>query len=56
MDPSQCGQYVEEPVAVDGNVITSRGVGTAIPFALALIEVLEGREKADQIADSIVYR
>ena len=56
VDPSQCGQYVEEPVAVDGNVITSRGVGTAIPFALALIEVLEGREKADQIADSIVYR
>ena len=56
VDPSQCGQYVEEPVAVDGNVITSRGVGTAIPFVLALIEVLEGREKADQIADSIVYR
>lgn len=55
VDPSQCGEYVEEPVAVDGNVITSRGVGTAIPFALALIEVLEGKEKADQIAASIVY-
>ena len=56
VDASQCGSYVEEPVAVDGNVITSRGVGTAIPFALALIGLLEGREEADKIAASIVYR
>ncbi|MFQ9358880.1 MAG: DJ-1/PfpI family protein, partial [Anaerobutyricum hallii] len=46
---------VEEPVAVDGNVVTSRGVGTAIAFALKLIEVLISKEKSDEIAASIVY-
>lgn len=56
VDPSLCGEYVEDAVAVDGNIITSRGVGTAIPFALALIGVLEGQEEADKIAASIVYR
>ena len=56
VDSSQCGSYVEEPVAVDGHVVTSRGVGTAIAFALQLIEELKGKEKADQIASSILYR
>jgi 4-methyl-5(b-hydroxyethyl)-thiazole monophosphate biosynthesis len=40
---------------VDGHVVTSRGVGTAIPFALELISLLCGREKADQIGKAIVY-
>jgi 4-methyl-5(b-hydroxyethyl)-thiazole monophosphate biosynthesis len=31
-----------EAVVVDGGVITSRGPGTALDFALALVEVLEG--------------
>ena len=32
----------EDPVVVDGNVTTSRGLGTAVPFALSLIEQLMG--------------
>ncbi len=44
-----------EPVVVDGSITTSRGVGTAIPFALSLIAQLYGQEKADVIAKSIVY-
>ena len=44
-----------DSVVVDGNVVTSRGVGTAIPFALKLIELLCGKEKADQIGKGIVY-
>lgn len=43
------------PVTVDGNLITSWGVGTAIDFALELIQILEGRAKAEEIAESIVY-
>ena len=42
-------------VTVDGNIITSRGVGTAIDFALKLIEVPCGKAKAEEIAESIVY-
>lgn len=49
------GEYTEDEVAVDGNVVTSRGVGTAIAFALKLIEVLISKEKADEVASSIVY-
>lgn len=50
-----CASYVEDAVAIDGNVVTSRGVGTAIPFALALIEILKDKETADRIASSIIY-
>lgn len=46
----------EEDVVLDGNVITSRGLGTAISFALAIIEYLCGKEKAETISSSIVYR
>ena len=46
----------EEPVVTDGHFVTSRGVGTAIPFALKLIEILGTKEAAKDVADSIVYR
>ena len=52
----ECGVYLEEEVVTDDHIITSRGVGTAIPFALKLVEILKGTEKADQIARSIIYR
>ncbi len=51
-----CGKYLEEEVVMDGNLITSRGVGTAIPFALKLIELLKDKDTADRIASSIIYR
>ena len=43
-------------VTVDGNLITSRGVGTAIDFALELITALVGKEMASKIASDIVYQ
>jgi len=45
----------EEKVVKDGRIITSRGVGTAIPFALKIIETLMSAEKAREIAESVVY-
>lgn len=46
---------VREPVSVDGHIITSRGMGTAIPFVLTLISILCGQEKADEVSESIIY-
>lgn len=41
-------------VVVDGNVITSRGPGTAMDFALTLIEVLGGKAKRDEVEAGLV--
>jgi 4-methyl-5(b-hydroxyethyl)-thiazole monophosphate biosynthesis len=43
-----------EAVVTDGKVITSRGPGTAMDFALSLIEVLEGKEKRDEVERGLV--
>ncbi|MDR9437316.1 MAG: DJ-1/PfpI family protein [Thiohalophilus sp.] len=42
-------QYEQTPVVVDGKVITSRGPGTAMDFALILIEHLQGKAKRDEV-------
>ena len=42
-------------VAVSGNIITSRGLGTAIDFSAALIGQLQSAEKAEEIKKSIIY-
>lgn len=44
------------PVKTDGNVITSRGLGTAIAFAGAIIEKLAGKEAADSVLTGIIYQ
>lgn len=44
----------EERVVADGTVITSRGPGTAIEFALALVKALFGAEKAAEVAGPMV--
>ena len=38
------------PFVRDGDFITSRGPGTSLQFALALVDALYGREKADELA------
>ena len=40
----------EARVVVDGNVVTSRGPGTAFEFSLCLVEKLFGKEKAEEVA------
>jgi 4-methyl-5(b-hydroxyethyl)-thiazole monophosphate biosynthesis len=42
------------PVVVDGRIITSRGPGTAMDFALQLIECLEGKDKRDEVETALV--
>ena len=43
-------------MVVDGNVTTSRGMGTAIEFALAIVEYLLDAKTADDLAKAIIYR
>ena len=40
---------------IDGNVITSRGMGTAIDFSLALIQELKDKETADKLVAAVQY-
>lgn len=39
----------QQAVVQDGKVITSRGPGTAMDFALTLVEILAGKEKRDAV-------
>lgn len=50
-DASEC----ENRVLVDGNVITSRSTGTAMEFAVAVVEKLLGREAAREVAEGLLF-
>lgn len=54
-DQIQGGTYVEERVVEDGNLITSQGPGTAMAFALKLVELLTDAETAKQVADAMLF-
>ena len=47
--------YLTESVVKDGNLITSRGPGTAFAFGLALACELAGRETAETLAQQMLY-
>lgn len=46
----------EEAVNIDGNIITSRGLGTAIEFSLAIVEYLVDKDASKNLAESIVWK
>lgn len=48
-------QPVDEKVVISGNIITSKGPGTAMDFALAIIEYAKGAQKAGEIAAELLY-
>ncbi|MDA3873547.1 MAG: DJ-1/PfpI family protein [Kiritimatiellae bacterium] len=54
-DQIQGGTYVEEQVVEDGNLITSQGPGTAMAFALKLVELLTDTETRRQVADAMLF-
>jgi 4-methyl-5(b-hydroxyethyl)-thiazole monophosphate biosynthesis len=50
----ELGGGLEERVVVDGNIVTSRGAGTAMDFALALVTLLLGGQAAADVAAEIM--
>ncbi|GAB2254349.1 hypothetical protein Droror1_Dr00022158 [Drosera rotundifolia] len=58
--PAMCSKLsdqseIESRVVVDGNLITSRGPGTAMEFSLAIVEKFLGREKPIEIAKTMLF-
>ena len=51
-----CREFSEERVVVEGNIITSRGAGSAEEFALKCIAVIGSSELSQQIQQQIVAR
>jgi 4-methyl-5(b-hydroxyethyl)-thiazole monophosphate biosynthesis len=47
-------EFTGAAVVVDGTIVTSRGPGTAMDFALQLIELLLGRESRDRVERGLV--
>ncbi len=43
----------EDYVVADGKIVTARGMGVSLPFALKLLELLRGRETVSVVKSSI---
>lgn len=46
--------YTPDPVVRDGNLITGRGAGLAVPFGLAILEALKGPEEAARVRSGLM--
>ncbi|GAB4849401.1 Protein DJ-1 B [Ancistrocladus abbreviatus] len=58
--PTMCNKLsdqseIDNRVVVDGNLITSRGPGTAMEFSLAIIEKFFGHNKAIELAKTVLF-
>ena len=51
-----CEKFVEDRVVVDGNIVTSRGAGTAEEFTFECIALLGGRYLSEKIRKQVVAR
>ena len=49
-------RYSEDRVVVDGNIVTSRSPGTAMEFAMKLVEILFDEERVSAVNDGVMAR
>lgn len=49
------GIYCDEPTIIDGQIITGRGVGTALDLGLLMVSVFYGTENMENLKKAIVY-
>ncbi|MBF0253153.1 MAG: DJ-1/PfpI family protein [Candidatus Omnitrophica bacterium] len=47
--------HSKDNVVVDGNIITSKGVGTALEFAIKIVEKLAGKEVAKLVSEAVLF-
>ena len=50
LDGADC---TNEPVVRDGNIISGMGPGAAMEFALAVVELLQGKEKVQELKEAM---
>ena len=48
-------ESLKSPVVVDGHIITGQAAGSSFPFGLKLVEVLKGRQAAEEVAHAVHY-
>lgn len=48
--------FVNEKVVIDGDIITSRGPGTAFEFAFELVNILVGRTESERLRRGMLVR
>lgn len=51
---SQQTAFSQDPVVVSGNIITSRGAGTALTFSLKIVETLLNKQTADDLRRKVL--
>ena len=49
-------EYSENRVVADGNMITSRSPGTALEFALKLVEILFGKDRMEAVNAGVLAK
>ncbi|MGP0629689.1 DJ-1 family glyoxalase III [Nitrospina sp. 32_T5] len=49
-------RYSDERVVVDGNLVTSRSPGTALEFAMKLVEILFGPDRVETVNKGVLAR
>ena len=56
VNEDSCGAYLEDKVVTDGNVVTSRGPGTALAFSYAILRAMGLGSEADKLEKNMMYR
>ena len=46
----------EKKVVLDGKVLTAAGMGVSHDFGLAIVEIFKGKETADKLGATVLYK
>lgn len=55
-DDLKDGEYINQAVVLDGNMITARGPAYAVDFAIEIVRYLLNDSKADELKKDILYK